>query len=153
MKQRGTTIRVPAILSFSHFADLHRRLGEGIVRQFLVHEGRGIGKDVHGQSDSSNLGSHSFLQRLQPPTRAFSQCPSEECSTHGPDGLQIFIFETLALGGLVLRGYIPHKFALHTTPAFVLADTAVRLEVVGQTFISELRPARTVLEIVQYFFV
>ena len=146
MKQRGTTIRVPAILSFSHFADLHRRVGEGIVRQFLVHEGRGIGKDVHGQSDSSNLRSHSFLQLMQPPTSAFSQCPSEECSTHGPDGLQIGIaVETLALGGLVLRGYIPHKFALHTTPAFVLADTAARLEVVGQTFISELRPARTVL--------
>ena len=57
------------------------------------------------------------------------------------------------MGGLVLRGHIPHKFALQMQSAFVLADAAVRLEVVGQTFISELRPARTVLDIVKYFFV
>ena len=31
VKQRGATICVPAILSFSNLADLHRSVGEGIV--------------------------------------------------------------------------------------------------------------------------
>ena len=71
-----------------------------------------------------------------------------------PGGLQITIsVETPALGWLVHRGYIPNKFSLQTMPSFFLADTAVRLEVVGQTFVSELRPAWTLLEIEKYFVV
>ena len=61
MKQRGTTICVPAIRSFSHLADLHRSVGEGIVGHLLVHERRGIGEDVHRQSDTLHLRSHTCL--------------------------------------------------------------------------------------------
>ena len=61
MEQRGAAVCVPAVFPLPHFQHLHGRVGEGIVRQVLVHERRGVGKDIHGQPNSTNLSSHAIL--------------------------------------------------------------------------------------------
>ena len=87
---------------------------------------------------------------MQPPARAPPQGTGEEGSALGPDGLQVHVvIEPLAQGGLVLLSNIPHKFPLHATLAFFLADAAVWLEVVCQTLITQVLQAWTLLDVVQ----
>ena len=90
---------------------------------------------------------------MQPSLRATPQSLNGKLKPLGLDEWYVLVAVEIRALGWIVRVDVPHKLALHSTSAFFLTDTMVRLEVRSSTLFVPLLQGRTFLEVFQNFFI